>query len=230
MSNFKLNARKILQILLILSILISVINCQSTGEYDDKSMEASKVFGIGWGVFAVILAMIVGVIICIFGMATVFPGVFIAIGICLPTCIFLFFAFCPAKSSSGASGDNTENTAKNVYIVWRWLYFSVMLALVLALIAPMCMLWNIMIVPQRVDSRAQKAYDERYKEMLEEEIKKEKNIDEPSLPGVEELPGMNEGNNNNQFNTYSDPLAMNRPENENRRKFGALKRKKKNEE
>ena len=166
------------------------------------------------------------------------PGVFIAIGVCLPTCIFLFFAFCPLKDDTigdTQSEYNYKNTHKNRYIVWRWLYFSVMLACVLALLAPLCILWNVMVIPQRVDSRAQKAYDERYKELLLKEMEKKEM--EEKMKKEQENSAVHAANNNvnnennemglNNFNTYQNP-ALNVPGKNEMTKKKLLRRKNNN--
>ena len=222
----KKTIKNILLTIFILSFLFSVINGQT---YTNQSMEYSDVGGIGAGVFAIIVALVIGVIICIFGLSTVMPGVFFAIGVCLPTCIFLFFAFCPLKDPPGIN-DITKNLNKNVYIVWRWLYFAVMLACLIAVFVPLCILWNVMVIPQRVDSRAQKEYDERYKELLEKEMKM-KDMEEKAKKEAE-ANALNNNNNNNvepvasNFNTYQNP-AINLPDQNEMNKKKLLRRKKK---
>lgn len=227
---FKL--QKILFCLYILSLLFCLIQ---SADFTKESMEHTDVAGVGAGVFAIIFALVVGVIVCIFGLSTVMPGVFIAIGVCLPTCIFLFFAFCPLKDDSESSDSlySDTNYHKNRYIVWRWLYFSVMLACVLALLAPLCILWNVMVIPQRVDSRAQKEYDERYKELLEKEMKKKEM--EEKMKKEQENSAINAANVNNEnneqglnnFNTYQNP-ALNVPSKNETTKKKLLRRKNNN--
>ena len=231
---FKLSIHKILFSLYILSFLFSIIQA---ADFTEESMKHTDVAGVGAGVFAVIFALVVGVIVCIFGLSTVMPGVFIAIGVCLPTCIFLFFAFCPLKDDLGDTQSEyyENNTHKNKYIVWRWLYFSVMLACVLALLVPLCILWNVMVIPQRVDSRAQKAYDERYKELLLKEMEKKEM--EEKMKKEQENSAVNAANNNvnnennemglNNFNTYQNP-ALNVPGKNETTKKKLLRRKNNN--
>ena len=232
---FKLSIHKFLFSLYILSFFFCLI--QAT-DYTEESMKHTDVGSVGAGVFAVIFALVVGVIVCIFGLSTVMPGVFIAIGVCLPTCIFLFFAFCPLKDDTMGDTQSEyydKNTHKNRYIVWRWLYFSVMLACVLALLAPLCILWNVMVIPQRVDSRAQKAYDERYKELLLKEMEKKEM--EEKMKKEQENSAVHAANNNvnnennemglNNFNTYQNP-ALNVPGKNEMTKKKLLRRKNNN--
>lgn len=220
---------RLLQILCLLLIANSVY----TQAYTEKSMEFSSAGGIGWGVVVCIISLIVGVLICIFGISTVIPGVFIAIGFCIPLFFFIFFSFCPMQDLS----DNTKNRNNqnwNVFIVWRWLYFSVMLAMLLALFAPLWILWNVTIMPQRVDSRAQKKHDEEYHVFLKEEKRKE---EERLL--YEEEQKQNQANANNTLHInnkndgylqqpiapYSSDLPVSKKENEIK-SFAVLKRKK----
>lgn len=231
---------RFLQILCLLLITNSVYT---------QTSESSK-SEIGSGVIVCIIAFVVGVLICIIGTSSVYPGVFIAIGFCIPIFFFIFFSFCPLQD---LESDNLENNKHwNVFIIWRWLYFSVMLAMLLALFAPLWILWNVTIMPQRVDSRAQKKHDEEYQSFLKEEKRKEelKELQEhqqgnPQLD-IHSTLQLNNNNNNNmngnnikneegylqqpiQANASILPLPVSRNENDPK-KFTTLKRKTHNQD
>lgn len=203
----------LLQIIFIISIIITFtnVNGQSQNEDNDDKLH------IGPGVIAIIVGFFVGLLICVFGLATTAPEAFIIIGFVIPVIIFLFCFFCPTEDKQDEK--ETDNKTRNVQIVSRWLYFSVMLACTIALFVPLFMLWNVMVVPQRVDSRSQKESDEEYKRMLERkrkemEMKKreaeaEKVVDDPNAV----------------VNTYKNP-ALNIPGNKNEEQKRTLIRRK----
>lgn len=236
---------RFLQILCLLLISNSVYTQQT-----EQSLKYSGK-GIGAGVIACIIAFVVGVLICIFGISSVYPEIFIAIGFCIPIFFFIFFSFCPIQD---LESDNLEENNKhwNVFIIWRWLYFSVMLAMLLALFAPLWILWNVTIMPQRVDSRAQKKHDEEYQAFLKEEKRKEelKELQEHqpgnALLDIHSTLQLNNNNNNtmNGNNIKNEegylqqpilanasilPLPVSRNENDPK-KFTTLKRKTHNQD
>ncbi len=57
---------------ILLSSLILSINSQNITSIDNANLEYDGIFGVGWGVFAIILSLIVGLLCCIFGIATLF--------------------------------------------------------------------------------------------------------------------------------------------------------------
>jgi len=133
------------------------------------SLEYEGIFGIGWGVFAIILAIIAGLICCIFGMSTIYPGVFIAIGFCIPIVMFIFMAFSPLEQPGNLN--LKDNTATNSYVAIKWFFFAIMLLSLLSVLFVFLSLWSSMLIPQRVDSRAQREYFEKYEKAMEEELK-----------------------------------------------------------
>jgi len=46
----------------------------------------------------IMIFILIGIIICIAGLAFPNPGLFVFIGILLPLIVFIFFAFCPTES------------------------------------------------------------------------------------------------------------------------------------
>lgn len=170
---------KLYLIMLTLAILLcsSEISCQTTTttSITSESLEYDGILGIGWGVFAIILAIIIGIICCIFGLSTVYPAIFIAIGFLVPLIIFLIMAFSPLDQPGNLN--LKDNTATNSYIVVKWIYFSCMLIGLFLLLIPFLGIWRAMLIPQRVDSRAQREYFQKYEKFMEEEkrLKNEKN-------------------------------------------------------
>ena len=255
MSNFNLSiskkCQKILQIFFVFIILINLVK----SEFTKESMEAKTIGGLGIGTLIVIIFMALGVVICIFGLATTTPALFVFLGILLPLIFFIFFAFCPRELDSQGS-NSWENTKRNYYIIARWMHFLIMLLLFLGLIGPAFIKLNMVILPQRVDSSSQKdLYDEKYLEAIEKQKRRKYYMEENDqrLPlstnrknnfvrnNQNESLIQNSQNNisnnlidNNLDNSNSNelpraifPRATKRNEfNENRRKFGGFIRKK----
>ena len=215
----KTKLTKLLQLLFIIAIITSLpyATCQSETEHLDYS---NSKLGIGIGVLIVIIMAVVGLIICIFGLATSVPEVFVIIGFVIPVITFFICAYFPAEDAEDALG--TENKDTNTYIVWRWLYFTIMLVCTLALFAPLCILWNVMVVPQRVDSRAQKEYDEKYKLLLEEEMRK-KELEKKQMENGVDVVANDERNGG--VKTYQNP-ALNIPGNKHEEQKKKLVRRK----
>jgi hypothetical protein len=145
-------------------------HCQNFTSITAASLEYDGIFGIGWGVFAVIIAIIIGLICCIFGIATIYPGIFVSIGFCLPITIFLIVAFAPLEKPGNLN--LKDNPAVNGYILVKWLFFSIMIIAVVALAIPFYGMWSNMLIPQRVDSRAQREYYEKYEKLMGQEKQK----------------------------------------------------------
>lgn len=159
----------ILQISFLVLILINLIQCEE--HYTEESMKIEDHgVAVGLGTLFVLLFSAIGIAICILGQATAMPGVFILIGILLPLLVFIICAFWPVESL----GENKYKLPENNFIVARWFYFSVMLAFFLGLIGPLFCLFTVTLIPQRVDSRAQKESEEKYKKMLERQAEKDK--------------------------------------------------------
>ena len=133
-----------------------------------------RVLGLGPGTFIEIVFIVIGAIICLVGLCFPNPGLFIFIGIALPLLVFVIL-----WGITTDDDNNDENDEKkNPFIVARWIHFLVMLLLVLGLFFPLLMLFNITLIPQRVDSRAQKEYDEKYLKLMEEQRKRKYNVED----------------------------------------------------
>ena len=83
--------------------------------------------------------------------------------------------------------DEKDNSITNPYIVVKWLFFSVMLVALFLLCIPLCNLWTLMLIPQRVDSRAQRDYHEKYEKMIAEEKERLNRLKEQAEKEKEEL-------------------------------------------
>ena len=150
------------------------------------NLEYDGIFGVGWGVFAIIMAAVFGICCCIFGSTTLYPAIFVSIGFCLPITTLLFMSLAPLSQPEVVN--LKDNPATNSIIIIKWFVLILLIIALLAMLLPFMCLWNNMIIPQRVDSRAQKEYYEKYEKIIQEEkekIEKEKENKKLSM-GVEE--------------------------------------------
>ncbi len=115
--NYQIFYRNSIFILFTFIILgTNLISCQTTTtSITSASLDYDGIFGIGWGVFAIIIAIILGVICCIFGLSTVYPAIFITIGLCIPVIIFIIMAFSPLDQPGNLN--LKDNTATNSFVV-----------------------------------------------------------------------------------------------------------------
>ncbi len=164
-------------------------------KYTNESMKVDTVLGVGSGTLAVIIAIALGVVVCVFGLAFPFPGLFVFIGILIPALVLLFVALCPRIEEKKIL--DWQNSKRNNYVVARWFHFLIMLLLFLGLAAPTMMYLSTTVIPQKVDSRAQLEYDEKYLKFMEEQRKRKYNLIEIE-PKEEKLPLNNNRKNNNQ--------------------------------
>lgn len=206
---------KTTQLLFIFSFLISLTKC---AEYTEKSMRASLVFGIGVGTFVLIIFLILGGLICIFGLSTTNPGLFLFIGILLPCLILLILTVIPTKKEKTSAGyDKTRSPFRIV----RWVALVLFIVFLLIPIFPLLSIWMTQVIPQRVDSRAQKEYDMKYLRDIEEERKKEEEREEEEIPQSLNL-------NDNRTGLQFDLPAANVRNNENKKKYASLRRRRGN--
>ena len=179
------NCDKFIQIIFIISCLISLINCQNT-EAEDQS-QSEIIFGMGVGTFAVLICIIAGIIICIFGLAFSSPGIFVFIGIAIPLLVFIICISLPTGTDE--EEDESENTHTDYMMVERWFYFSAMIVFFFLLLVPACKMWNITVIPQRVNSTTMRdTYDDKYLEDLEKQKKRKYNLENESIDEDEKLP------------------------------------------
>ena len=195
---FPKNIFKTVQLLFFFSFLINLVKSDSKELYTEESMKANTYLGLGAGTLAVIIAIVLGMIIMILGLAFTSPGLFVFIGIVIPLIVLIFVAYCPRYDNTKKDVNPWENQKKNNYIVARWFHFLVMIILFFGLLAPAFAKWNINIVPQRVDSSSQKDfYDEKYMEAIEKQKKRKYNMEETEVSLNQRLPlGINRKRNN----------------------------------
>ncbi len=145
------------------------------------NLQYDGVLGIGWGIFAIIIAIIIGVFCCIFGLSTTHPVMFNVLGFLLPLITFIFMISVPVET---VELNEKRNQPTNPFIVTRWLFFSLMIVSLCVIFIPICTLWRTMLIPQRVDSRAAREYHEKYEKFMNDErerILKEKTEKEMEL-------------------------------------------------
>ena len=200
MEKIKKNIFNFFQLIFILSFLFSLINCDDT--YTKESMDSQLTGTIGIGVFFLILFLCISVLICIFGQSTSSPMLFILIGSLLSLLVFLILIGVPVETDK--EKDDTKNNKKNYYIIARYIYFIIMLLLFLGIVGPFIILWTTIIIPERVDSRAQKVYEEKLDEKYLSNLKEERKL-------MEE----NNEENNNQDLSLNNQLPLPRTFNSN---------------
>ena len=230
------------QIFFILSCLINLINCASE---EDEKARAELIAGMGKGTLAVVIAIAIGVVICIFGLAFSSPGLFVFIGVIIPVLVFIICISLP-NDKSDEEVDINKNTHFDYYMVARWIHFIIMLILFIGLFFPAFLKWNTTVIPQRVNSNTMKdTYDEKYLEDLEKQKKRKYNL-ENDIFEDERLPLSSkkkkrsnfierddDDDNNNRIDNNLDqsgnlPIGRIKKKNEindNRKKFKGFKRK-----
>ena len=201
MEKIKKNIFNFFQLIFILSFLFSLINCEDT--YTKESMDSQLTGTIGIGVFFLILFLCISVLICIFGQSTSSPMLFILIGSLLSLLVFLILICVPVETDK--EKDDTKNNKKNYYIIARYIYFIIMLLLFLGIVGPFIILWTTIIIPERVDSRAQKVYEEKLDEKYLSNLKEERKLMEEN----------NNEENNNQDLSLNNQLPLPRTFNSN---------------
>jgi len=224
---------------MLITVQINIIQTQnSTLITDPKSnqlnLDYDGILGVGWGVFAIICSILLGIIICICGFSTTSSLLMFTIGFSIPLIVFLMMVLSPLEVVG-----ETEiygNESKNNFIVVRWLIFTLVFIALLTTIIPFLKLWTVVLVPQRVDSRTQKEYLEKVERIILD--KKDEGPDN-SKAGEgnsrdKKLSIFNEPEIlplNNQFvpQNQQQDIEMVKTENlvnkERKRKLGALKRK-----
>ena len=200
MVKIKKNIFNFYQFIFILSFLFSLINCDDI--YTKESMDSQLTGAIGIGVFFLILFLCISVLICIFGQSTSSPMLFILIGSLLSLIVFLILIGVPVETDK--EKDDTKNNKKNYYIIARYIYFIIMSLLFLGIVGPFIILWTTIIIPERVDSRAQKIYEEKLDEIYLSNLKEERKL-------MEE----NNEENNNQDLSLNNQLPLPRTFNSN---------------
>ena len=95
------------------------------------------------------------------------------IGLAIPAVVFLFVILTPSESSELTKPE--ENPAKNTFIPLMWFFFTGVLICYILICIPLFNLWVLTLIPQRVDSRAQKEFYEKQEKLKDlENLGKEK--------------------------------------------------------
>lgn len=98
--------------------------------------------------------------------------------------------------------DLKDNPAKNEYVIAMWFFFTLMLVGLVLICLPFCGLWSIMLIPQRVDSRAN--YERL--EQIDKEIKNSIVV-KANKDGNSDV-NLNINNNNNVEQAYGSNEIM----------------------
>jgi hypothetical protein len=160
--------KKVFIYILIASILIQISFTQeTTSTLTVQGIEYSGILGLGWGVISIILTIIIGILCCVLGSGTVYPGLFVFLGFLLPLIMFIFMISVPLDQPGNIN--LKDNPAVNSFIIVKWFFLSFIILGLVILAIPFCNLWNNMLIPQRVDSRAQREYYEKYEKLLKQE-------------------------------------------------------------
>lgn len=101
---------------------ITIANSSSIEENNQVSEKNyGKVAGVGLGVFLTIMAMILGIIICVIGAATPVFFVFLLIGILIPLITFLIVAFAPLHKDQKEKADTRTDdyfAARLIFLIF----------------------------------------------------------------------------------------------------------------
>lgn len=199
---------KFINALLTLLVLFRII--KSADEYTTESMEYKSVSGIGVGTFVLIGFIIIGILICIIGLGTPMPVIFVLIGTILPLLVFVILAFAPKKIDENKQ--NQPNQKKDTFMVARWFYFCIMLCLFIAMLFVYCQIWSITIIPPKVDSRSKESNDAKKSD-------KKKKVKQVFINNEDNILSMNTDKKKGGFNVFGSPshnnneslISQNRP-------------------
>ncbi len=150
-------------ILIIITFIHKILTKNSTSitnVSNNTSLDYDGILGIGWGVFAIICSGFLGIAICIFGFCTTYKVIFYFIGLTIPTLIFMIMVFTPLKVNENINA--TENQKTNPFVIISYLIMGLVTLALVSLLIPLIKFWTIVLVPQRVDSRSQREYEEKY--------------------------------------------------------------------
>ena len=91
--------------------VFTIISSSTTSSTSTTEDNYGLVIGVGLGVFLTIIAMILGVLLCLVGTSTPYFFVFLVIGILLPIIVFLIMAFASTTSEEEEKTDTrTDDT------------------------------------------------------------------------------------------------------------------------
>jgi hypothetical protein len=197
------------------------------------SFEYDGILGIGWGVFAIIISIFVGVCCCFYGFSTIYPLVFYIIGFIIPIIVFFLMSFAPLEKEEQIN--TKENSTKNNLLVFKWFLFSFLSFSLFLLLIPFMRLWNTVLIPQRVDSKTKKdLYEKINLNKNDEDDKNNQNKNEENKNDIFNEPEILPLNNIYVSPEQQQDIELGKIENlankEKKRKLGGLKRKKNEDE
>jgi len=126
-----------------------IIREKNTTETEYEPDNYGRVAGVGLGVFLTILALFLGVLVCIIGAATPVFLVFLVIGVLLPVVTFIIVAFAPTKRDQ----EQKEDDRTDDYIIPRFIYLAIFILFALvAVVQVVNFFFGINLKTRRVDS------------------------------------------------------------------------------
>lgn len=218
-------------------ININYILTQNTTLATSITLEYDGILGIGWGVFIIICAIFLGIIICILGFSTTYQITFYIIGFAVPVLIFLIMVFTPVQMNEEI--DLSENQEKNHFAIVRYLIMGLVALALITLMVPYMKINTIVLIPQRVDSRSQREYLEKFKDIFSDKIdsntlNKQDGNDKNYGTVVSNQPQILSISNYNDNQIYNQDIEManinSNVNKERKRKLKSLKRKRNDED
>ena len=237
MKNEKKNLiHNLLIIFLIIALIDNILTQKSnsvTTINNNVILEYDGILGIGWGVFIIICSIFLGIALCIFGFSTTYQITFYFIGFTVPIVIFLIMVLTPVEMSEKI--DLSQNQQKNPFIIIRYLIMSLVATALLTLIIPYMKITTIVLVPQRVDSRSQREYLEKFVNKLNDipynKPEGEENIQRNALSNHPQILSISNSNVNQiQHQDIEMANVDNLVNKERKTKLKALKRKRNEED
>ena len=237
MKNEKKNLiHNLLIIFLIIALIDNILTQKSnsvTTINNNVILEYDGILGIGWGVFIIICSIFLGIALCIFGFSTTYQITFYFIGFTVPIVIFLIMVLTPVEMSEKI--DLSQNQQKNPFIITRYLIMGLVATALITLIIPYMKITTIALVPQRVDSRSQREYLEKFANKLNDnpynKPEGEENIQRNALSNHPQILSISNSNVNQiQHQDIEMANVDNLVNKERKTKLKALKRKRNEED
>lgn len=109
----------------------AILFCYLTLALCDDTNSGTRLAGIGYGSFLIILSIVLGILICIFAQTTTRPEIYSLLAVILPVFFILFFIFVPKKSSGTTTTSTTTDSSFVPHIIFTIL---ILLMFVIALL------------------------------------------------------------------------------------------------
>lgn len=94
----------------------------------DDTDSGTRVLGIGYGSFLIIISIVIGVLICIFAQTTNHPEIYSILSLILPLFFILFFVFIPKQSSDSSQSSTTTDSSFIPHVIFTILILLMLLA------------------------------------------------------------------------------------------------------